>query len=195
MDEFLHQPGFFGTSANRAGDITLSVMILVAILLTIGVGLALKRRYEAHRRVQSVAVALASIMVLWMMIFPFIDFVISDFMQTRSVKFYLVSALHGLIGLPAFIFGGFVALRGNNLVPERFKFRNYKRYMRIAYALYILTILAGIWLYFTWYVNNPNPPEYGFMAIYMISRVHLSPGAKIPNRCHAGSVAKNAPSG
>ena len=45
MNEFLHQPGFFGTSANFAADFTLVMMILIAILFSVGVGLAFKKKY------------------------------------------------------------------------------------------------------------------------------------------------------
>jgi uncharacterized membrane protein YozB (DUF420 family) len=162
MDEFLHQPGFFGTSANRAGDITLTLIIISAALFTLGAALALRGRYEAHRKVQTAGVILSSVMVLWMMVFPFIDFVIRDTGGPRPAQFYLVTSLHGLVGIAAFFFGIFVALRGNKLlIPERFRFNNYKPYMRAAYGLYMLVILLGVWTYFTWYVGNPNPPEYG----------------------------------
>jgi len=162
MDEFLHQPGFFGTSANRAGDITLTLMIISAVLFTLGAVLALTHRYETHRKVQTAGVILSSVMVLWMMVFPFIDFVIRDMGGPRPMSFYIVTSLHGLVGVAAFFFGIFVALRGNKLlVPERYRFNNYKPYMRAAYALYMLVILLGVWTYFTWYVGNPNPPEYG----------------------------------
>jgi len=40
-----------------------------------------------------------------------------------------------------------VVLRGNNLVPERLKFKNYKLYMRWAYGLYIAATLIGIVVY------------------------------------------------
>jgi hypothetical protein len=32
--------------------------------------------------------------------------------------------------------------------------------MRTAYGLYILTILVGIIVYYTWFVIIPNPPVY-----------------------------------
>ena len=42
MNELLHQPGFLGTAANWAADFTLMMMILFAVLLTVGVVFAVK---------------------------------------------------------------------------------------------------------------------------------------------------------
>ena len=58
MTELLHQPGFLGTSANWAADMTLLASALVAILLTIGVVLAVRGNYGAHRVFQTSAATL-----------------------------------------------------------------------------------------------------------------------------------------
>ena len=44
MNKFLHQPGFLGTHANLAADITLLVGLLVATLFTIGMVMAMQGR-------------------------------------------------------------------------------------------------------------------------------------------------------
>lgn len=160
MTELLHQPGFLGTSANFATDITLILMISIAALFTLGFYLARRRRYEAHRWVQTSAVLLNLALVLWMMILPFRDFVVRDQGGPRPGVFYVITGLHALFGLVAVPFGVFVMLRGNELVPRALKFRNYKRFMRTAYALYIGTTLLGILVYLTWFVLIPNPPLY-----------------------------------
>ena len=160
MIELLHQPGFFGTAANFAADATLTVMLLVGLLFTIGAGLAHLHRYAAHRWVQTSAATLNAILVFWMMILPFRDFVLPGIPDQAGERFYAVTILHAVVGAVALPFGLFVVLRGNELVPKRLKFSNYKPFMRAAYTLYILTILLGVWVYFAWFVNNPNPPVY-----------------------------------
>lgn len=160
MTEFLHQPGFFGTAANFVADATLVVMLTVALLFTLGAGLAHLHRYTAHRWVQTSAASLNAIMVLWMMILPFRDFVLPGIPNQVGERFYAVTILHAVVGAIALPFGLFVVLRGNELVPKRLKFSNYKAFMRTAYTLYILTTLLGVWVYFAWFVNNPNPPVY-----------------------------------
>ena len=160
MNDILHQPGFFGTSANFAADFTLVMMIFIAALFTIGVFLAIRKKYDAHRWVQTTAAILNAIMVSWMMILPYRDFVAPGLPAQLSEKFYAITTLHAFVGLFALTFGLFVTLRGNGLVPKALKFKNYKGFMRVAYGMYMLTTLLGIWVYFAWFVGNPNPPTY-----------------------------------
>lgn len=160
MTEILQQPGFFGTAANFIADATLVVMLIVALLFTIGAGLAHLHRYTAHRWVQTSAATLNAIMVFWMMVLPFRDFVLPGLPEQAGERFYAVTTLHAVVGAVALPFGLFVVLRGNELVPQRLKFTNYKPFMRTAYVLYILATLLGVWTYFAWFVNNPNPPVF-----------------------------------
>jgi uncharacterized membrane protein YozB (DUF420 family) len=162
VNEILHQPGFLGTHANFAADMTLTISIIVAILFTVGVVLAVKQRYETHRWLQTIAAALNAILVLWLMILPFRDFVVKDFMGARPAIFYYVTTAHALIGLLALILGLYVVLRANNfkLIPRVLRFNNYRRVMRISYGLYMLATLLGIWVYVTWFVSIPNPPTF-----------------------------------
>lgn len=162
MNEILHQPSFLGTNANFAADMTLLASIIVAILFTVGVVLAVKGHYQAHRWVQTTAATLNAILILWMMILPFRDFIARDFMGERPPYFYTVTAVHAAIGFIALIFGLYVVLRGNNfiLIPKFLRFNNYKLYMRISYGLYMAATLLGIWVYITWFVTIPNPPTF-----------------------------------
>jgi uncharacterized membrane protein YozB (DUF420 family) len=160
MVEILHRPGFLGTSANFAADMTLTISLTVALLFTVGFALARAGRYTVHRWVQTTAAALNAILVGWMMILPFRDFVLPGIPGRLDERFYLLSAIHGTAGLMALFFGLFVALRGNGLVPSALQFRDYKRFMRTSYALYMLATLLGVVVYLTWFVGNPNPPVY-----------------------------------
>lgn len=160
MIEILHQPGFLGTNANFAADMTLILMLVVAALFSVGYLLARRRKFEAHRWVQTSAASLNAILVLWLMILPFRDFVLRDQGGPRPSIFYTVTIIHALIGAVAFPFGMFVMLRGNNLVPGALRFSNYKLFMRTAYALYMLATFAGVLVYLVWFVVIPNPPLY-----------------------------------
>ena len=160
MTDIFHQPGFLGTSANFAADLTLVLMILIAGLLTVGFYLARRQRFAAHRWVQTSAVTLNVILVFWLMVLPYRDYVIRDSGGPRPGYFYWITSLHALLGAVAIPFGLFVTLRGNGLVPRALKFKNYKLFMRTAYTLYILTTLVGVLVYLTWFVWIPNPVSY-----------------------------------
>ena len=160
MTEIFHQPGFLGTSANWAADMTLLVMLFIALIFTIGAWMAVRGRYGIHRLLQTTAVILNLILVLWMMVLPYRDFVAPGIPQNLNDRFYSITTFHAILGLAALILGLFITLRANGLMIKPLRFENYKLFMRISYGLYMLTTLAGIWVYFTWFVNNPNPPVY-----------------------------------
>ena len=179
MTELLHMPGFLGTAANFAADMTLTLMVLAGLIFTFGAYLAKKaqgieRRYKKgdsefaqagklfrrHRWVQTTGGVLTTLLALWLMILPYRDFVLPGVPSNVGQSFYLITTLHALVGLFAFVLGNFVVLRGNKLVPKALQFSNYKPWMRAAYVLYMATILLGIAVYLAWFVFNPNPPIY-----------------------------------
>lgn len=160
MTELLHSPGFLGTHANFAADATLVAMVIIGILLTIGFVLARKKHYLAHRWMQTTAASANLVLVLWMMILPFRDFVVRDAGGPRPSYFYVITVLHAILGLSAVLLGIFVVLRANGLMIKPLRFNNYKVFMRISYVLYIVTILLGVVVYLVWFTSIPNPPVY-----------------------------------
>jgi hypothetical protein len=161
MIDLFHAPGFLGTHANLAADVTLIIMLFTAALFSFGYYLARKGKFNTHKWVQTLGVLINLIMVLWMMVLPFRDFILLDQGGPREGFFYTVTTLHALTGLGATTFGIFVALRGHNLIPKFMRFRNYKPYMRTAYWLYIAATFLGISVYLVWFVFTKSPPAYG----------------------------------
>lgn len=160
MTEFLHQPGFLGTHANMAADFTLSLSILAMLIFSFGVYLALNGRYDTHKWVQTSGALLNVILVLWMMLLPYRDFILRDQGGPREQIFYSITMLHAVVGLFAFVLGNFVVLRGHKLVPKALQFKNYKLFMRTAYTLYFITTVLGIGVYYTWFVLTAKPPMF-----------------------------------
>ena len=160
MDEILHKPGFLGTEANFAADATLVMMLVIAALFSVGFYLARREKFEAHKWVQTAGAVMNLILVLWLMVLPFRDFVVRDSGGPRESIFYAVTAIHALLGFLALVIGNFVVLRGHNLVPKSLQFNNYKLFMRGAYGLYITATLLGVGVYFVWFVVAANPPTY-----------------------------------
>lgn len=158
MLDLLHSAGFLGTNANFAADMTLSLSILVAVIFNLGFYLARKGKYNTHKWVQTSGVILNIILVLWLMVLPYRDFIVRDAGGPRQPIFYTVTIIHALMGLFAFVIGNFVALRGHGLVPKKLQFNNYIPYMRTAYGFYMAATLLGISVYYIWFVVISNPP-------------------------------------
>ncbi len=160
MEDLFHAPGFFGTHANLFADVTLVTMLVTATLFSVGFYLARKDKITAHKWVQTSGATINLILVLWMMVLPFRDFIIQDQGGPRERFFYTVTILHASIGLSATIFGIYVVLRGHKLMPKFLRFQNYKPFMRVAYSLYIAATLLGVAVYLAWFVFTESPPTY-----------------------------------
>lgn len=161
MTELLHQDGFLGTGANWAADVTLLLMLVGAAVFSYGFYLARQGRYDTHRWVQTGGAVFNLIMVGWMMLLPYRDFIVRDQGGPRTGIFYSVTIAHAVLGAAAIVFGWFVVLRGNKLMPiKALQFNNYKPFMRWAYGLYMGATVLGVLVYVTWFVLIDNPPLY-----------------------------------
>lgn len=147
MTDFLTTPGFLGTRATLRSDLTLILIVFTAVLFNIGFILARRRHFSAHRWVQTAGVILNSLVVLVSMVTSYIIYILPGIPSKLGEGDYAVTTLHGISGAIGFLFGIFVALRGNELVPKGLKFNNYVPYMRWAYSLYMLSTLSGILIY------------------------------------------------
>jgi len=147
MSDYLTAPGFLGTRATLRSDLTLVLTIVSAILFTIGFVLARRKLFTYHRWVQTGSVILNSIVVVASMVTSYLRNILPGIPSKLGEGDYAYTTLHSIIGAIGFLFGVFVMLRGNELVPQRLRFSNYKPYMRWAYWLYMLATLSGIMLY------------------------------------------------
>jgi uncharacterized membrane protein YozB (DUF420 family) len=152
MINFLNLPGFLGTHASFLSDLTLILILLTAILFTIGWQLARHGHFEAHRWVQTVTACLNAIVVLGVMIKSYIVHILPGIPGKLLQGDYAVTTVHAIIGMFGLLLGIFVVLRGNERVPNALRFKNYKLFMRISYVLYMLATLLGVIVYSMVYV-------------------------------------------
>jgi uncharacterized membrane protein YozB (DUF420 family) len=147
MIKFLNQPGFLGTRAPFLSDLTLILILLTAILFTIGWQLARHKHFEAHRWVQTSAASLNAVVVLVVMIRSFVVHILPGIPGKLLQGDYGVTTVHALVGATGLLLGIFVVLRANGLVPQAMRFKKYKPFMRTAYALYMAATLFGVIVY------------------------------------------------
>jgi uncharacterized membrane protein YozB (DUF420 family) len=143
--------GILGTEASLGADIALIGSIIVAVAFTVGAWLARRGQYEAHRWVQTGAAIVNLLLVLGIMIPALVNVDPAENVDLPPSAFLYMTG-HEILGGAALLFGLFVVLRGNNLVPARLRFNNYKPYMRWAYALYMAATLIGVAVYAVLYL-------------------------------------------
>ncbi len=122
-------------------------MMLTAVLFTVGWQLAVRRRYEAHRWVQTGAVLLNTVVVLVVMISSFVIFILPGIPHKLGEGSYGITTVHAIFGSASLLLGVYVVLVGNSLLPKRLQFTNYKIFMWTSYLLYMVTTLIGVVIY------------------------------------------------
>ena len=153
MNELLHQPGFLGTNANFAADMTLVIMLLIGGFLTLGFVMARKKRYETHRWIQTSAVILNGILVLWMMLLPFRDFCARSRWTSTGIILYNHNnpCFHRSNCVSPWEFYHSAA---NGLMPKPLQFSNYKLFMRTVWLVYADNSSWNFCLYHLVYANS-----------------------------------------
>jgi uncharacterized membrane protein YozB (DUF420 family) len=147
MSDFLTTPGFLGTTATLRSDLTLVLILITAVLFNVGFILARRKQFEVHRWVQTALVTLNTLVVLISMVTSYIIHILPGIPAKLNQGDYAVTTMHGVVGAIALLWGLFIMLRGNKLVPKSLRFKNYKLFMRWAYALYMLATLGGVSVY------------------------------------------------
>ncbi len=153
MIDFFNQPGFLSTHAPMIADLSLILILVSTILMTLGVFLIRRKHSEAHRRVQTAAVILNTIVVLIGMVRSFFLYVLPELPGRFFQGSYAVTFIHAVVGFIGMVLGIFIVLRGNNLMIKGLRFKNYKLFMRIAYGIYLLASVLGVIVYLKTYVN------------------------------------------
>jgi uncharacterized membrane protein YozB (DUF420 family) len=152
MTDFLTSPGFLGTKATLRSDLTMVLILITAVLFNLGFFLARQKQFNAHRWVQTTTVILNTLVVVISMVTSYIIHILPGIPEKLGQGDYAVTTIHAIIGGIGVVFGVFVALRGNELVPKNIRFNNYKLFMRWAYAMYMLATIGGVAIYITIFV-------------------------------------------
>src|SRR5262249_42904431 len=150
--------GVLGTNASLLSDLSLLTGVGVAVLLTIGVALAIRKKFYPHRIVQSSAVSLNVLQVALVMVGSFTRSAAPGIPNRLNETYYTIALGHGLLGLSTLVLGVFIAVRANELLPpflHFLRFHNFKLFMRTAYVLYMLSTALGVGVYVIWYTGTP----------------------------------------
>jgi uncharacterized membrane protein YozB (DUF420 family) len=143
----------FPAAATLGANVNLAAQLALVAALTVGVILARKKRFRAHKFVQSSAVLFNLVMIGTVMLpssrrleFP---------LRPAAFRhaYYTVAVVHALLGSVAELLGLYVVLRaGTNRLPQRLRFQNYKPWMRAALVFWWLVAILGVGVYYLWYV-------------------------------------------
>ena len=125
----------------------------MGVALLVGARLARLRRFRAHGRCQATVMLLNLIMIFLVMVPAFRSQVSPHLQRTGSDLYYALPVAHAGLGTIVELLGLYVVLvaTGAPIVPVRFRFTNYKRWMRTTLVLWWVVLAFGAGTYLVWY--------------------------------------------
>lgn len=148
---YLGGAGFITAKSSIGADLSMVVMIAAAALLTAGVVLARRKRFTAHRWVQTGAVVLNAVPVVAWMIRSFWLYIAPGLPGNLSKGADALAAVHAATGAIGVVLGIVVVVRANQLEARGESLSRYRTAMRVAYVVYMVGVILGIALYVVTY--------------------------------------------
>ena len=146
--------GFLGTHAGFGSDLNLTIQIAMGVALISGAFLARAKRFAAHSICQIVVLVLNLVPICFLMWPSFHSHVLPRLPKRLGKRFYAVATIHGFLGVLAEILGLYIVLvAGTRILPEAWRLKRWKLWMRIELALWWIVLLMGAVTYFVWYVG------------------------------------------
>lgn len=144
----MYGDSFLGRGATFGADLNLLAQVGLGLALLLGMGLARRGWYRAHGACQATMLCLAVAMtVIWMG--PQLRDVYWPSLGRGVVnRVNLAVAAHAGLGSAALLLGIYVVLvAGTRVIPTRFRFENYKLWMRTLLTLWWIAIGLGVLTY------------------------------------------------
>jgi plastocyanin/uncharacterized membrane protein YozB (DUF420 family) len=150
--------GFLGTGATFRADLNLVIQVAMGLALLLGMALARRKNFRAHKYCQSSVMVLNLVMIFLIMAPSFHKQVQPQLPGGLNEAYYLVPYVHAALGTIAEVLGLYIVLvAATKLVPRKLHFKRYKPWMRTELALWWLVILIGLSTYYIWYIASSKP--------------------------------------
>jgi hypothetical protein len=146
--------GFLGTHAGYRADLNLTIQLAMGMALFFGAVLARAKRFLAHGICQSAVLVLNLLMICLWMLPSFLSQVSPHLPKRLGKRFYAVATIHGVVGMLAEILGLYIVLgAGTKILPETWRFKRWKIWMRIELILWWIVLLMGVVTYRVWFLR------------------------------------------
>ena len=127
------------------------MQLLTFGLAAMGAAMAWKRLYPRHCRLLPVALALNFISVSYVMIPSFLKFAQALTLTAFGSPTVLLFVVHGIVGAVALSLSVAAIMTTTRFASKFPRIRNNKALMRVAFLLWLLTLLLGLLIYRTIY--------------------------------------------
>jgi uncharacterized membrane protein YozB (DUF420 family) len=146
--------GFLGTHAGYGSDLNLTIQIAMGVALIFGAYLARAKRFVTHGICQTTVLVLNLAVICFVMWPSFHSHVLPRLPTRLGKRFYAVATIHGVFGVLAEVLGLYIVLvAGTEILPQKWRFKRLKLWMRIELALWWIVLLMGVVTYWVWFVG------------------------------------------
>ncbi len=143
----------FGTPAPTTSDLVALFEVAVAAALLTGMFAVRAGHIRFHKYLQSSMVLVNIPVVLSWMVPQYLANVLPDLASEYTQPYYLLPTVALVVGAVAEALGVYILLvAGTNWVPEAWRFRRYKLWMRTELGLWWTIVILGLVIYYVWYV-------------------------------------------
>ena len=144
----------FAASASLSADGVALVEVGMAVTLLVGMFVVRSGRVRLHAYLQS-SIVLGNLPVILIWMLPrYLSLIVPGLPDELLEPFYLVPTLMLAVGALAEGLGVYILLvAATNLLPERWRFRAYKRWMRTELCLWWSVVALGLLTYVVWYAG------------------------------------------
>ncbi|MCI4336937.1 MAG: hypothetical protein L3K17_07075 [Thermoplasmata archaeon] len=134
------------------GEVGAVVEVAIAIMLVVGMWVVRRGHIRAHMYIQSSMVLVNIPFVLLTMVPYYLAYVLPGLPGEISEPFYLYPTIMLVAGLSAEALGVYIVLvAATNWIPERFRFRRFKLWMRTELTLWWVVVFVGLTTYVVWW--------------------------------------------
>ncbi len=152
----LKVPGFLGTRATTGAGLAVIFEIAGLIALWIGRGLARKKDFFHHQRVQTTVMLFNIVVILFVMVVTFSQQVIGPGASPKD-PVVLIEILHGISGVLLELLGLYIVVRMwfEKVLPQWFLFKNFRLLMLATLFWWTLQTLGGVGIFVLRYLTAP----------------------------------------
>jgi uncharacterized membrane protein YozB (DUF420 family) len=154
-------PGFLGTGASLAADLSLLAYIVLLVPgMLVGFSFARRHLFVPHHKLTMTTITLVNWgIILYLMLNSYRLAVAPDVPRNLNQIGALLPSLHLLTGAAAQIIATILVIRMwfENSLPSSLRFEPIKPWMRLTLALWLVTAALGISIYVTWNIAKLPP--------------------------------------